>query len=63
MVQTFVLYLEWALKVIKQQHLHAMTEEECVKHIKHCLFHELKPNICNTLCCMYDKPNFNTANW
>ena len=29
-VQTFVLHLEWALKVIKQQHPHAMTEEEGV---------------------------------
>ena len=26
-VQTFILHLEWVLKVIKQQHLHAMTEE------------------------------------
>ena len=33
-VQTFVLHLEWALKVIKQQHPHAMTEEEGIKHLK-----------------------------
>ena len=25
-VQTFVLHLEWALKMIKQQHLQTMTE-------------------------------------
>ena len=56
-VQTFVLYLEWALKVIKQQHPHAMTEEEGVKHLKDQLFHRLKPNIHNALCYMYDKPN------
>ena len=35
-VQTFVLHLEWALKVIKQQYPHAMTEEEGVKHLKDC---------------------------
>ena len=33
-VQTFVLHLEWALKVIKQQHPHALTEEQGVKHLK-----------------------------
>ena len=33
-VQTFVLHLEWALKAIKQQHPHTMTEEEGVKHLK-----------------------------
>ena len=33
-VQTFVLCLEWALKVIKQQHPHAMTAEEGVNHLK-----------------------------
>ena len=33
-VQTFVLCLEWALKVIKQQPPHAMTEEEGIKHLK-----------------------------
>ena len=33
-VQTFALHLEWALKAIKQQHPHAMTEEEGVKHLK-----------------------------
>ena len=33
-VQTVVLCLEWALKMIKQQHPHAMTEEEDVKHLK-----------------------------
>ena len=32
-VQTFV-HLKWALKVIKQQHCYAMTEEEGIKHLK-----------------------------
>ena len=31
--QTFVLHLEWALKAIKQQHPHTMTEEKGVKHL------------------------------
>ena len=56
-VQTFVLYLERALKAIKQQHPYAMTEEEGVKHLKDHLFHRLKPNIHNTLHYMYDKPD------
>ena len=56
-VQTFVLNLERALKAIKQQNPHAMTEEEGVKHLKDCLFHGLKPNICNALSYMYDKSN------
>ena len=33
-IQTFVLHPEWALKAIKQQHLHAMTKEEGVNHLK-----------------------------
>ena len=57
-LQTFVLCLERALKTIKQQHPHAMTEEEGIKHLKDCLFHGLKPNICNALCYMYDQPDF-----
>ena len=56
-VQTFVFHLEWALKVIKQQHPHAMTEEEGIKHLKDHLFHRLKSNIHNALCYMYDKPD------
>ena len=32
--QTLVLLLEWALKVIKRQHPHTMTEEEGVKQLK-----------------------------
>ena len=56
-VHTFVLHVERALKVIKQQHPYAMTEEEGVKHLKDHLFHGLKPNICNALCYMYDKPD------
>ena len=54
-VQTFVLHLGRALNMIKQQHLHAMTEEEGVKHLKDHLFHGLKPNICKALCYMYNK--------
>ena len=34
-----------------------MTEEEGVKHMKDHLFHGLKPNICNALCYMCDKPD------
>ena len=56
-VQTFVLHLERAIKAIKQQHPYAMTEEEGVKHLKDCLFLWLKPNICNALHYMYDKPD------
>ena len=56
-VQTFVLHLERAPMVIKQQHPYAMTEEEGVKHLKDCLFHGLKPNIHNPLCYMHDKPD------
>ena len=33
-VQSSVLHLEWALKAIKQQHPHTMTEEKGVKHLK-----------------------------
>ena len=55
-VQTFFLHWERVLKTIKQQHPCAMTEEEGVKHLKDHLFHGLKPNICNALCYMYDKP-------
>ena len=56
-VQTFVLHLEQALKVIKQQHPHAMTEKEGVKHLKDRLFHGLKPDIHNALCYLHDTPN------
>ena len=56
-VQTFVLWLEQALKVIKQQHPHAMTDEEGVKHLKYHLFHGLKSDICNALHYLYDTPN------
>ena len=52
----FVLCLEQALKVIRQQHPHAMTEEEGVKYQKDQLFHGLKPDIHNALCYMYDTP-------
>ena len=55
-VQTFVLHLERALKAIKQQYPHAMTEEEGHRLLKDCLFHRLKPNLCNALHYLYDKP-------
>ena len=42
--------------MIKQQHPHAMTEEEGVKNLKDHLFHRLTPNIHNALHYMYDKP-------
>ena len=48
-VQTFVLHLERDLKAIKQKHPYAMTEEEGHRHLKDCLFHGLKPNLCNAL--------------
>ena len=56
-VQTFVLHLEWALKAIKQQYPYAMTEEEGHRHSKDYLFHGFKPNLCNALCYLYDKPD------
>ena len=56
-VQTFVVHLERVLKVIKQQHSYAMTEEEGIKQLKDPLFHGLKPNIHNALHYMYDKPD------
>ena len=56
-VQTVVPHLGWALKVIKQQHPHAMTEEEGVKHLKDWLFHGLKTDIQTTIYYMYDMPN------
>ena len=49
--------MEWALKAIKQQHPHAMTEEEGVKHLKDQLFHGLKPDIHNALHYMYNTPD------
>ena len=45
------------LKVIKQQHPHAITEEKGIKHLKDQLFHGLKHNICNALHYMYDNPD------
>ena len=56
-VQTFILHLEWALNAIKQQHPYVMTEEEGHRHLKACLFHGLKPNLCNALHYLYDKPD------
>ena len=60
-VQTFVLHLERALKAIIQQYPYAMTEEEGHQHLKDCLFHELKPNLCNTLHYLFDNQIPNTA--
>ena len=34
-----------------------MTEKEGHRHLKDCLFHGLKPNLHNTLCYLYDKPD------
>ena len=56
-VQTFVLHLEWAVKAIKQQHPYAMTEEEGHRHLKDCIFHGLKPNLCNAFHYLYEKPD------
>ena len=56
-VQTFVLHLERALKAIKQEHSYAITEEEGIRHLKDHVFHGLKPNFCNALHYMYDKPD------
>ena len=56
-IQAFVLCLEWALKAIKQQHSHAMTEQEGEHHLKDQLFHGLRSNIQNALHYMYNKPN------
>ena len=56
-VQTFVLHLERGLKAIKQLHPCAMNKEEGVKHLKDCLFDEVKPNIHNALYYMYNKPD------
>ena len=53
-VQTFLLHLEKALKVIKQ-HPYAMTEEEGVKYLKDYLFHGLKPSVHNALHYRHDK--------
>ena len=56
-VQTFVLCLEWALKVIKQQHPYAMTEKEGHRHFKDCLFPGPKPSLHNAFHYLYDKPD------
>ena len=56
-VQTFVLCLERVLKAIKQQHPSAMTEEDSQRYLKDCLFHGLKPNLCNALQYLYNKPD------
>ena len=56
-VRACVLHLERALKVIKQQHPHAMTGEEGKNHLKDRLFHGLRHNIHNALCYKYDKPD------
>ena len=55
-VQTFVLHLERTVKAIKQKYPYAMTKDQGHRHLKDCLFHGLKPNLCNALCCLYHKP-------
>ena len=52
-VQTFVLWLERALKA----NPHAMTEKEGMKHLKDQLFHGLKPDIHNAIHYLYDTPD------
>ena len=49
-------HLEWALKAIKQQHPHVMTEEEGINHLKDRLFHGLWHNIHYAHYYLYDKP-------
>ena len=56
-VQAFVLCLEQALKVIKQQHPYTMTEVEGKNYLKDQLFHGLRHTICDVLHYMYDKPD------
>ena len=56
-VQDFVLYLGWSLKVIKQQHPNAVTEEKGEDYLKDQLFHGLRCNICNAPHYMYDEPD------
>ena len=56
-VQMCVLHLKRALRVIKQQYTHTMTEEEGIKHLKDHLFHGLKSSIHNALHYMYGKPD------
>ena len=41
----------------RSKHPYAMIEEEGHRHLKDHLFHGLKPNLCNALCYLYDKPN------
>ena len=56
-VQTFVLCLGRPLETIKQQHPYTMTEGEGHRYLKDHLFHGLKPNLCNALYYLYDKPD------
>ena len=56
-VQTFVLCLGRALKAKRQQYPYAMIKEEGHRHLKDCLFQGLKPNLCNALHYLYDKPD------
>ena len=56
-VQTFVLHLERSLEAIRQQYPYAMTKEEGHRYFKDHLFHGLRPNLCNALHYLYDKPD------
>ena len=56
-VQTIVLCMERALKAIKQPEPYAMTKKDGHRHLKDCLFHGNKPNFCNALLYLYDKPD------
>ena len=42
---------------MKQQYPYAMTEEDGHRHLKDHLFDGLKPNLCNALQYLYDKPD------
>ena len=54
-VQTFVLHLERALKVIKQQYPYAMTKEDGHRHLKDCFSLGLNPTLHKALHYLYDK--------
>ena len=45
------------MKAMKQQYPYAMTKEEHHRQLKDHLLHGLKPNLHNTLCYLYDKPD------
>ena len=56
-VQTFVLCLEWAMKANKTTTSLCYDQGRRSQALKGHLFHGLKPNLCNTVCYLYDKPD------